>query len=198
MTAVSSIKHDVPWIPAAVMQVIPQAHPPESKLRTEGSRAFQSLFPTKTSYGKWTTVAPLAATQWSVWVASLPEQLHFELLLPPFTAHLWTTPSSAACSVHSTHLRSLFHEYISEHTLKYGTQAWRQQVNLLAADKQKAQPSTERSTCLSQANAMLQVSPLVNLGSGYMSYPLMYWFNETLHISLIHLQEVKIGPKVPT
>lgn len=134
----------------------------------------------------------LAASQWSVWVASIPEQQSPQIPHHRQTPnHPHKLPSVLTCEpqpllllvpVHNTHPRNLFYYYVSDCSSKS------RHPDLKVTNEQKAQPF-HTSTWPHSADAMLHVSAVVNLGSGYI-YGLPS--NETLHISLIYLQKVKL------
>lgn len=115
MVASSSGKCELPWIPAA--KVILSACPPESRLRAH--RPFVHSYLYNTSCREQTTAVSLAASQWSMWVASLPEQLsprapHHPHKLP-FVLICKPHPILLLVPVHSTHPRNPLHKYVSDH-----------------------------------------------------------------------------------
>lgn len=150
------------------MRVILRAHPPESKLRIEDSQPFSHSYLHKTSCWKWTTVASLVATQWSVWVGLLPEQLSPDSPLNSASSlHGSPVNHTQLCSYssaqHTSNLRSLFLWLcLWTHSFKIQHLTWRQQVILLVANKQKAQ-------------ILHKHLPIFRPVACYKSYPQLIW-----------------------
>lgn len=174
----SSVKHDVPWIPAV-------NHAGDSTCSSSRIKAYAwrltglsvTLTSTRLPAGNGPlfifSCYPVVSLSWFTPSAAVPTDSTLSSCFLPSRLTCEPHPTLLCAPVHSTHLRNLFHEYVSEHThLKYGTQAWRQQVNLLAANKQKAQLSTEAPVPYSGQCHAISLT-LGKMGSGYMSYLLM-------------------------